>query len=167
MSSMYKLTEDYNAVLAMLYDDEQDEQAIIDTLDAIESAIEDKADGYGMIIKQLDADVKGIDIEIKRLQMRKLMLDNHAKRLKDKLADAMRAVGKTKLHTILFTFRIQKNGGKRALVLDCAPENLPPELQKVTIAADNDAIRRALEQEGLEANPYAHLAPQGEGLRII
>lgn len=167
MSSMYQLTDDYNTVLSMLYDDEQDEQAIVDTLDAIEGAIEDKADGYAIMIKQLGFDVKGIDAEIKRLQMRKKMLDNRVERLKNRLADTMRAVGKTRLHTILFTFRIQKDGGKRALILDCPIDELPPELQKVTIAADNDAIRRALEQEGLEANQYAHLAPQGEGLRIV
>lgn len=166
-SSMYQLTDDYNTVLSMLYDDEQDEQAIIDTLDAIEGAIEDKADGYASIIKQLDTDAKGIDVEIKRLQTRKRMLDNRAKRLKDNLAEAMRALGKTKFNTQLYTFRLQKDGGKRALVLDCDPGCLPFNLQKVTITADNDAIRQVLLQEGLEANQYAHLAPQSESLRII
>lgn len=167
MSSLYELTADYEAVLAMLYDGDMDEQTIMDTLDAIEGAIEDKADGYAIIINALNNDAAGIDVEIKRLQTRKRMLDNRAKRLKDNLAESMRALGKTKFSTQLYTFRLQKDGGKRALVLDCDPVDLPPGLQKVTITADNDAIRQALTQERLEANQYAHLAPQSESLRII
>ena len=150
----------------MMYDDERDEQAIMDTLEAIEGAIEDKADGYAMIIKSLDADAKGIDAEIKRLQSRKQVLANRSSRLKDNLEDAMRRLGKTKIDTLLFSFRIQKSGGKRALVLDCEPNQLPPSLQKVTVAANNEVIRQLLEQTGEEANQYAHLAPQGESLRI-
>ena len=167
MSSMYKLTSDYEAVLQMVYDDERDEQTIIDTLEAIEGAIEDKADGYAMIIKSLDADAKGIDAEIKRLQSRKQTLSNRAERLKRQLEDTMRSTGKTKFDTLLFGFRLQKSGGKRALVLDCEPNQLPLCLQKVTVAANNDAIRQLLEQAGTEANQYAHLAPQSEGLRIV
>jgi putative uncharacterized protein ORF28 len=167
MSSLYKLTTDYEAVLAMLYDGDMDEQTIMDTLDAIEGAIEDKADGYAVLINTLNNDAALIDTEIKRLQTRKRMLDSRVRRLKDNLAGAMRTLGKTKFSTQLYTFRLQKDGGKRALVLDCDPVDLPPELQKVTIAADNDALRQALSQEGLEANQYAHLAPQSESLRIV
>ena len=56
MSSLYKLTTDYEAVLAMLYDGDMDEQTIMDTLDAIEGAIEDKADGYAVLINTLNND---------------------------------------------------------------------------------------------------------------
>lgn len=34
MSSLYNLTADYERVLGMLYDDDYDEQTVIDTLDA-------------------------------------------------------------------------------------------------------------------------------------
>ena len=78
----------------------------------------------------------------------------------------MRALGKTKFKTALFSYGIQKNGGKRALILDCPINELPPELQKVTIEANNEAIRNLLIQQGAEDNQYAHLAPQGEHLSI-
>ncbi len=55
MGSLYNLTADYERVLGMLYDDDYDEQAVIDTLDAIEGAIEDKADSY-MIMRMVDSD---------------------------------------------------------------------------------------------------------------
>lgn len=43
MSSLYSMTADYEHVLQMLYDEEYDEQTVIDTLDSIEGAIEDKS----------------------------------------------------------------------------------------------------------------------------
>ena len=164
--SMYQLTADYEAVLQMLYDGDADEQAIFDTLEAIEGAMEDKADGYAIMIRTIDKDVKGIDEEIRRLQSRKQVLTNRANRLKSTLEMSMRATGRTRFDTILFSFKIQKNGGKRALVLDCPADNLPPNLQKVTVTPDNAAIRKLLEQDDVEVNQYAHLAPQGESLRI-
>ena len=166
MNSLYNLTTDYQQLLNLLYDGEVDQQTVMDTLDALEDAIEDKADGYAVIIKTIDADVDAIEAEIKRLQARKQALDNRKEWLKSNLEDTMRALGKTKFKTALFSYGIQKNGGKRALVLHCPINELPPELQKVTIEANNEAIRNLLIQQGAEDNQYAHLAPQGEHLSI-
>ena len=44
--SIYELTEDYMNLLAMAEDPDIDEQAFMDTLEGIEGALEDKADGY-------------------------------------------------------------------------------------------------------------------------
>lgn len=166
MNSLYNLTTDYQQLLNLLYDGEVDQQTVMDTLDALEDAIEDKADGYAVIIKTIDADVDAIEAEIKRLQARKQALNNRKEWLKSNLEDTMRALGKTKFKTALFSFGIQKNGGKRALVLDCPINELPPELQKVTIEANSEAIRHMLAEQGTEDNQYAHLAPQGEHLSI-
>ena len=166
MNSLYNLTADYQQVLNLLYDGDVDQQTIMDTLEAIEDAIEEKADGYAMIIKTIDADTEAIDAEIKRLQARKQTLNSRKEWLKSNLEDTMRALGKTKFKTALFSYGIQKNGGKRALILDCPINELPPELQKVTIEANNEAIRNLLIQQGAEDNQYAHLAPQGEHLSI-
>lgn len=166
MSNLYNLTGDYERVLQMLYDDEHKEDTVIDTLDSIEGAIEDKADGYAMVIRSVEADVAGIKAEIERLQSRKKALENKVSWLKTNLENSMRMIGKTKFKTALFSFGIQKNGGKRALILDCDVDALPSELQKVTVEANNEALRQLLEQEKAESNQYAHLAPQGESLRI-
>lgn len=166
MSNLYNLTDDYEKVLQMLYDDEYEENAVIDTLDAIEDAIEDKADGYAMIIRSVEADIAGIKAEIERLQSRKKTLENKIGRMKSNLENSMRMIGKMKFKTALFSFGIQKNGGRRALILDCGVDALPLELQKVTVEANNEALRQLLEQEKADSNQYAHLAPQGESLRI-
>jgi hypothetical protein len=61
--------------------------------------------------------------------------------------------------------RIQANGGKLPVVYDAGldPRALPPEYQRVTVEADGDAIRAALEA-GREV-PGCVLGARGEGVR--
>ena len=125
-TSLYNLTADYEHVLNMLYDVEYDEETVIDTLDSIEGTIEDKADGYAMIIRMVDADIESIRAEEARLAGRRIALENKKKRMKANLYETMKTVGKPKFKTSLFSFGIRKNGGNRALVLDVGVDKLPP-----------------------------------------
>lgn len=163
-ASLYNLTADYEHVLNMLYDDEYDEQTVIDTLDSIEGAIEEKADGYAMIIRMVDADIESIKAEEARLANRRIALENKKKRMKGNLYETMKTVGKPKFKTSLFSFGIRKNGGRRALILDVDVDKLPAELQKLTIEANNEALREYLGKN--ESCEYCHLAEQGEYLTI-
>ena len=74
MANIYELTKDWNAVYSMIDDEEIDETAILDTLEAIEGDIENKADGYAMVMTNANSVIKGIDEEIKRLQNRKKVM---------------------------------------------------------------------------------------------
>ena len=67
MSNLYQLTNNYEIVLNMLYDEDADEEMILDTLEAIEGEIEDKADNYAKIIKELEAKQNARKEEAKRL----------------------------------------------------------------------------------------------------
>jgi predicted nuclease with TOPRIM domain len=164
MPSLYELNASYRNLMERLYDDELPEEAVIDTLDSLEAEIEDKAEGYSKIIRQFDADIESIKEEEARLRSRRTALENRKELLKGNLFNAMKTVGLSKIKTPLFTVSIQKNGGKRSLVLDVEPDKLPAELQKVTIAANNDALREWLGEA--ESCEYCHLAEQGESLRI-
>lgn len=108
-ATLYELTEDYITVLEMLEDEDADEQAIFDTLEGIAGEIEDKADGYGKIIRMLGYQVDALDQEAKRMEARKKMLNGRIDRMKRSLEDAMLKVGTKKIKTALFTFGIQKN----------------------------------------------------------
>ena len=44
----------------MLYDEDVDEESLLDACEHIETQIEDKADGYAKIIKGMEANVAGI-----------------------------------------------------------------------------------------------------------
>lgn len=161
MSNLYQLTNNYETVLNMLYDEDVDEQMILDTLESIEGEIEDKADGYAKIIKELEAKRDARKTEAKRLNDSASVFDNRIKNLKQNLFKTMKQTGKTKFATDLFSFNIAKNGGKQALTID---GKVPKEYTKTIIENDTDKIRQALE-EGKNL-PFAHLEPRGESLRI-
>ena len=172
MANIYELTNDFLELLNMLEDEEVDEEVIMDTLESIEYEIEDKADGYAKIIKALEADVDGIQKENNRLTSRKKTYENRIKWLKQNLEMCMRATGKKKFTTDLFSFNIQKNGGKRKLTIDVV-ENIPEEYRiKQPDAVDGEKLRDYLKENGLEGQDgslnceWCHLEPQSESLRI-
>lgn len=173
MANIYELTGQFLQLLDMLEDEEVDEQVIMDTLESVEYEIEDKADGYAKIIKALESDVDGIQKENDRLTSRKKTYENRIKWLKQNLEMCMRATGKKKFTTDLFSFNIQKNGGKRKLTIDVDVENIPEEYRiKQPDAVNGDKLREYLKENGLEGQDgslnceWCHLEPQGESLRI-
>lgn len=165
MSSLYNLRQDYQILLEQLYDSDVSEEILLDTLDCLEGAIEDKADSYARILRQIDADIDNIKAEEVRMRSRRMALESRKEFLKSNLYSTMKAIGLTKIKTPLFTVNIQKNGGKRALVLDVPVEELPECFRKVEYKADTEALRQWL--DGAEDNcPFCHLEEQGESLRI-
>lgn len=76
----------------------------------------------------------------------------------------MRAIGKTKFKTALFSFGIQKNGGLQPISVKVEPEELPERFQRVEVKVNNDAIRKALLNG--EKLDFAQLEERGESLRI-
>lgn len=161
MSSLYELTNNYEEVLNMLYQDDIDEQMVLDTLESIEGNIEDKADNYAKIIRELEIKANARREEAKRLTDSAKVFENRIKVLKNNLYNTMRLTGKTKFATNLFNFNIVANGGKRTLTID---GDVPEEYTKTVIENDTDKIRQDLE-EGKELT-FAHLEARGESLRI-
>ena len=173
MAALYELTGEFLQLMDMLEDEECDEQCIMDTLESVEYEIEDKADGYAKIIKSLESNVNGLSKEADRLIARKKTYENRIKWLKQNLEMCMRATGKRKFTTDLFSFNIQKNGGKRKLVVDVDVEKVPEQYRiKQPDVIDGESIREFLKENGYEGQDgslncqFAHLEPQGESLRI-
>lgn len=108
MSSLFNLKDNYKQVYELIAEQE-DEQILKDTLDSINDALEDKADGYVAVIKSLETDNNAIDEEIKRLKQRKTSNDNGIKRLKETLQQVMEETGKEKFKTALNSYSIANN----------------------------------------------------------
>ena len=159
--TLYELTDDYRNLLEMAQNPDIDGQAIKDTLEAIQGDIEEKADGYAKVIKELSADTDKITAEIKRLTVRKNTIQNNIAYMKQSLTSAMTVTGNTKFRTDLFSFNIQKN--PPALVVDdekaIPQEYLIPQEPKVDKKAIIDFLK------GGNDVPYAHIE-QSEGVRI-
>lgn len=108
MSTLFNLTDNFKQVYDLIAE-QGDEQLLNDTLESINDALEDKADGYVSVIKSLESDNKAIDDEIKRLQQRKITNKNGIDRLKESLKASMESTGKTKFKTALNSYNIQNN----------------------------------------------------------
>ena len=162
--TLYELTNDYTELLQMAEDPGIDEQAFLDTLEGIEGALEDKADGYAKVIRNLEADAAACDAESKRLRNKKQTIENNIKRMKSALQFAMQMTGKTKFKTALFTFGIRKN--PVSVVIDAAnvrdfPEQYIIESEPIL---DKKALKDAL-KAGEDMTGLCHLE-QSESLSI-
>lgn len=107
--TLYELSNEYQRLLEFAEEENLTQEDIADTLEGLDYEIEDKAESYAIVIQTLQADISGLKAEIKRLTDRKNTIDNNIKTMKFSLENAMRATGKTKFKTKLFSFNIQKN----------------------------------------------------------
>lgn len=161
--TMYELSGDWLTLMEMLEDPDADEQAIKDTLEGIEGAIEDKADKYAMIISNMKADGEKIKAEEKRLADRRRILDNRADYLKGILTETMYLTGKTRFKTALYSFNIQRN--PPTVVIDATLAEIPEEY---LVYADPIVNKKQLMvdiRSGKDLDGIAHIE-QSESLRI-
>lgn len=161
MSSIYELTGEWLRAYDLIDAEEFDEDVLIETLEQIEEDIEDKADSYAKLMKNLAAEAEGLKKEEERLYARRKAKENAVSRMKKSLQDSMEATGKTKFKTELFSFGIQAN--QPSVILDKEVSELPEEFQKVTVEANKTAIKEALKKG--EKFDFAHLE-ESASLRI-
>ena len=114
--NLYELSSKYQALLdyAQSVDatDEEQAQVFQSTLDSLDGAIEDKAEGIAHILKQLEYDELIVNEEIKRYQAKKKALVNNQNSLKKYLQDSMEYMNKDKIKTAKFSINIQNNPAK-------------------------------------------------------
>ena len=162
--NLYELSMAYEQLDELFDSGEIDEQTYIDMLESMEYDLEDKLENVAKIIRNEEAKQQACKAEVDTLRTKQASSKNKVERLKSFAMYAMKKAGYKKVQAGAFTVSYQKNGGKRPLILDVQPEDLPKEFQKIIIDSDNDKIREFLENGG--ASELFHLAPQGESLRI-
>lgn len=159
MSTLYEITGNMKKLLQMADEYEIDKQALNDTLESLGCDLEDKAETYAKVIKQLEGQVKIISDEKQRLEERKKTITNNITRMKAALKEAMLVANKKKIKTNLFNFTIQKPGGVRAIVID---GEVPKEYLKQP-EPDTTAIREFLKTNQVQ---WAHIKEPEEVLII-
>ena len=164
MTSLYQLTGQYLELETMLDNPEVEQDVLADMIATLDDEIEIKAENYAKIIRNFEGCLVAIKAETDRLAKTKASLEAGIQRLKDNLQFCMRATGKTKFKTDLFSFNIQKNGGVDPVVLDVDTDQLPDDLVKVTVEPDKKAIADYIRETGDLS--YAHFGERGESLRI-
>lgn len=162
--TIYEITNDYLQLMQMMEDPELDPKTLADTMEGIEGELEDKAESYGKIIKNIEGDIVALKAEKERLTKKIQTEENNLKRLKETLQFSMEATGKSKIKTSLFSFSIRKNAP--AVVMD-EPyiENVPERFLKYSDPTINrTAIKEAI-QNGEDLEGLAHLE-QSKSLTI-
>ena len=120
---LYELTQNYMNLQALLEDETISQDIIEAAMKEVGDDIEEKAQNYAVIMKNLEAEAAALEKEEKRLAARKSSLKNRNKILKDNLENSMKAIGKIKFKTNLFSFNIGKNPSS----VNIDDENLIPD----------------------------------------
>lgn len=148
--TLYDITADMREIdhlLATLEGDISDpaiDEAITEWIEEMDSDLKGKVDGYAAYVTELLALAAARNDEAKRLKERAKVNENAAKRLKDRLLWALQERGIDKVETLRYTVSVSTAGGMQKLDVQVPAEELPPRFQKVTIDADNKAIREAI-----------------------
>ena len=165
--TLYEITGELLELQNMI-EEGADPDVVNDTIESVEFDLEQKAEGYVMVIRNLEAQAKAIKDEEKRLREKRLSAENGIERLKKRLFDSMNATGKKKLNAGVFTLSVQKNGGALPVIIDEDVMNMPQEMLKIDIKPDTKRIAELLQddQKSRYYSKFAHFGERGESLRI-
>ena len=146
MASIYELSEDFKAVseLANTAETEEELQIINNTLDAISAELDVKLENSAKFIKNLDADIDGLDKEIKRLTLIKKRKATLIERLKINCDNAMKLNNETTKKAGTFTFSYRKS--EKTIVYDV--NKLPDELKKIEYKPMAAEIKQYIKKHG-------------------
>jgi hypothetical protein len=163
MTTLYELSGQYLALAELADDPNMPPEALQDSLEGLEGAIEVKAQALLQVVAGMEGDTGAIDAEIKRLQERKRVIENRANRLRQYLFDNMQATGISKISCPLFAITLAK--GRPVVVIDDASQ-IPPQYIKTTITETpiKAEILKALKAG--EAVPGCYLGESKQSLRI-
>ena len=161
--TLYQLTGEFLELRDLLEDEDTPEEAVKDTLGMILADIDDKAEGYYMVIKQFQADAAEIkakeDIlneEVKRLRGKRQSLERRVDQMRSALLSAMLLTGKKQIKRPLFTISTRT---VQKIFLDVPEEDVPDEFQVITRKVDKRAIETFMKQNALSATSFAHWEP--------
>ncbi len=104
---LYELAQNYAELLEMA--EEMESDALVDTLSALQDAIEDKAENIAKLVKNLEADAKIIKEEEQRLTERRRAIEAKIERLKTYLQEQLETAGIEKVKRPTITVAIQAN----------------------------------------------------------
>lgn len=159
--TLYELTNEYLNLLRAAESEDLDPDAVRDTLESLSGDIEDKAEGYICVIKELEAEADKFDAEIKRMFVHSTRIHNNIKRMKETLMASMIATGKPKLQTDHFRISVAGNGGVQPIKFTA---DVPDDYKVAVLSPDNKKIREELEA-GVVLD-FAHLEERGKHLNI-
>ncbi|PCN42304.1 hypothetical protein B9C88_21640 [Brevibacillus laterosporus] len=113
---LYDLAGAYAEVAQIILDDETPTEALANTLQSLEDAIENKADNIAKMVRNIAAEVDVIKLEEARLAERRRRLEKKQEGLKLHLKEKLELAGLQKVQTPIFTISVRKSPGSVQVV---------------------------------------------------
>lgn len=144
MSALPKLYELSAAYAELIARDDLDEQALCDTLDSLDGAIEVKAQNSIAVLMEMEDYIDACKKREAQFAQRRKTAENRLKWLKDYWRDNMVAMGKDKIQTDLGPIAL-RNNPKSVEITD--QSQIPSDFIKVKMeqTIDKIAIKQAIE----------------------
>lgn len=147
LPSLYEIKSEYIQALEELVD--LDDEAVVDTLDALKGELEVKATSVAAYTLSLDATVKAMKEAEKRIADRRKSLENKMTRIKEYIKDSMEEARIFKIETPEMKLSVAKNPAK----VEVIDEELVPDKyknEKVTVVLDKKKLKAALNNGGVD-----------------
>lgn len=162
MTSLREISDQHKELMGLIESDDLDE-AIADTMEAIEGEFEEKAKSLKIVSDNIKSDIDILDAEIKRLQERKKVAENRYKSMIEYLRLNMEFTGIKKIQHPLFTITLR--AGRKIVEIE-NEESLPDECVVVSTSVKPDKRRiEKLLKEG-EDVPGAKLVDSKSAILI-
>lgn len=163
--TLYEITNEMKELIEMLEEDPENE-AIEETIKMVLLDLDDKAEDYVHVIRQLEADAEAAKTEKLRLAKKQSAAENGAKRMRDALKYAMQISGRTKIKRPTCSMSLNT---RWETVIDSV-EDIPEEFLKLTVEPRKAEITKWLKSfngEGMNSDTceWAHLE-QVESLTV-
>ena len=140
MPTLYELKDKYLKLLDLAL--EEDAAAFQDTLEALEDAIEDKAENIVCVLKEMEGDINTLKAEEKRLKERRQALEKKKDHLRWYLQDELEVMNIPRLKTARFTISLRDNAPKVNVIDETL---IPFNFIKTAYSVDKKAVKEALE----------------------
>lgn len=143
--------------------DEETQQTVKDTLEAVIGQIEVKAEGYVSILNQLDMEIDACKKMRDEWDARLRVRENNKKYLRQHLLEGMLMLGKDEIQAGDVKIKVKNAGGELPLVLD-ETKAVPERFTKVTIEPDKKKIKAALKAG--EKLDFCHYGERAKTIKI-
>lgn len=160
--TLYDIKGEFLQLYEMATEDD-DEQAFLDTLEALKGELEVKAEGYVNIIQQLEMEAEQCSKMQDAFMAKEARRMKSIQKMKEALISAMDVAGTDKLQAGDYELKIVKNGGLAPLKIEDGAA-IPDKYMKIIYEPDNKKIRDALEAG--EELDFAFIGERGRHLRI-
>jgi hypothetical protein len=141
--ALYQIEQEYISLANQIIDNEGELSEELETALMInQEQLEQKGKGYGYIIKDIEAEIDAIDVEIKRLSAMKKSRTNAVDKLKTTLSDAMQLFQISELKTPTIKINFRKSESVEVENINLLDQNFVKVTE--TRAADKTAIKEAI-----------------------